>query len=123
MQSSLGSALLPEELARICDGLKSNGTVCQGFTIDSKTKRAVFKGQPSNLPFDMANNACNEPGLSFWALNSGETFRLIMHALNPALCDSIIAATMLTIIISIILIIIIIIIVITSRVVHANSLL
>ena len=80
VQSSLGSASLPEELARICNGLKSNGTVCQGFTVDSQNKRALFKGQPSNFPFDTTNDACNEPGLSFWGLNSGETLRLIRPA-------------------------------------------
>lgn len=72
VQSTFGSANLPEELANICNGLTINNTICQGFNFDSRFHVAVFKGQPPNVPLDLKHNACNTPGYSVWALNAGE---------------------------------------------------
>ena len=72
VQSMHDSAYLPEELAKICDGLTINGTVCQGFNYASDRRLAVFKGQAPNVPLDMKHDACNSPGFSLWALNAGD---------------------------------------------------
>lgn len=79
VQSALGNASLPEELARICDGLRINDIVCQGFSYNSSSGRAYFKGQPPNTPFDM-QKACNYPDFSLWVLNSGEIRNLSRYA-------------------------------------------
>lgn len=72
VQSMFGSAQLPEELAKICNGLTINGTICQGFNYNNRYNVAVFKGQPPNVPLDLKHNACSTSEYSFWALNAGE---------------------------------------------------
>ena len=79
VQSALGNASLPEELARICDGLRINDKVCQCFSYNSSAQRAYFKGQPPSTLFDM-QKACNYPDFSLWVLKSGEFCNLSRHA-------------------------------------------
>ena len=71
VQSEFDSAQLPEELAKICDGLTINGVVCQGFTYNFGLNMAYFKGQPPSVPLNLKDSACNGPNVSFWALSSG----------------------------------------------------
>ncbi|KAL0017886.1 hypothetical protein WJX77_010527 [Trebouxia sp. C0004] len=66
----IGSAQLPEELANICNGLTINGIVCQGFSYGSDGTFVTFKGQPPDDALNMADDACNSPNNTFWALDA-----------------------------------------------------
>ncbi|DBB06266.1 TPA: hypothetical protein ACH3X1_011844 [Trebouxia sp. C0004] len=69
-QEKIGSAQLPEELANICNGLTINGIVCQGFSYGSDGTFVTFKGQPPDDALNMADDACNSPNNTFWALDA-----------------------------------------------------
>ena len=79
VQSEFNSAQLPEELAKICNGLTINGAVCQGFTYNFGLNIAYFKGQPPRLPLSLQDSACNGPNVSFWALNAGDSLAFHLH--------------------------------------------
>jgi len=46
--------------------------VCQGFSYGSEGTFVTFKGQQPDDALNMADNACNSPNNTFWALNAGK---------------------------------------------------
>lgn len=71
---------VPGQLAKACDELTINGTVCQGLnykvingqTTDDRPPTAVFKGQQPGSFLNMQSRGCNNPGYNFWGLNAGK---------------------------------------------------
>lgn len=63
---------LPHSLADMCNSIALNGSVCQGFTYDSTTKLAVFKGQTPQQTVDISAEAKPVDNVTLWWLSAGE---------------------------------------------------
>ena len=74
---------LPHTLADMCNSIALNGRVCQGFTYDSNTKVATFKGQMPQQAIDVATEATPAVNISLWWLNAGKY--LAQHEKFPLL--------------------------------------
>ena len=56
----------------MCNSIALNGRVCQGFTYDSNTKVATFKGQMPQQAIDVSTHAMPAVNVSLWWLNAGK---------------------------------------------------
>ena len=63
---------LPNTLATICNDIALNGSVCDGFTFDSATNLAVFKGQAALEAVDIASVAQPSDTADLWWLDAGK---------------------------------------------------
>lgn len=86
---NLGTAVqnlssLPHTLADMCNSIALNGRVCQGFTYDSNTKVATFKGQMPQQAIHLSAEATPAVNVSLWWLNAGDY--LAQHLQCPLLC-------------------------------------
>ena len=63
---------LPKELADMCDCIAFNNTVCQGFTYNSGTKLAIFKGHTPLEAIDLSSYIESANNSTLWWLSAGE---------------------------------------------------
>lgn len=60
-------------LANMCNQMALNGSVCQGFTYDSHTSLAVFKGQAALQAASISTITSGAANTSLWWLDAGKT--------------------------------------------------
>ena len=64
---------LPQTLLGICNNIAYNGIVCQGFTFDSTTNLAVFKGEAALQAVNISTASQPSDSVSLWWLDAGES--------------------------------------------------
>ena len=69
-----GSDLIELYLAKVCNSIILNGSVCQAFSYNTETKLALFKGQPPTNHIDYVLAACVMPNVSLWVATAGMLF-------------------------------------------------
>ena len=69
-----GSDLIELYLAKVCNSIILNGSVCQAFSYNTETKLALFKGQPPTNHIDYVLAACVMPNVSLWVATAGILF-------------------------------------------------
>lgn len=67
-----GSDIIELYLAKVCNSIILNGSVCQAFNYNTETKLAFFKGQPPAQQIDYVLAACVMPNVSLWVATAGK---------------------------------------------------
>lgn len=63
---------LPHTLANICTAMVLNGSVCQGFTLNTTSKLAFFQGQTPQQAIDLTAASQAASDTSLWLIDAGQ---------------------------------------------------